>query len=76
MKGTTKSEDVRWRYLASIITFVILSSLCVLVVGASVGFLSLGVIPQSFFLLYATAVSTALVWIYGAEVYNVVTKND
>jgi uncharacterized membrane protein YccC len=76
MSRTTKSDDVRWKYLASGITILIMGTFCALLIGASVGVITLSAITQPWYLLLATAVSTALVWVYGEECYQVFTRND
>lgn len=76
MTRLTKSNDKRWVLIATLVTFMIHTSLLGLVIGTSVGVISLGTIPQAWFLLYSTVVSAATVWLYGEEVYEVVTSND
>lgn len=67
MSDTTTSDEVRWKYLASIVTALLVSSLIVLVIGSAIGVLSVGAITQAWFVLYATAVISSVAWVYGED---------
>jgi len=64
---TTSDDDVRWTYLASLITALLFITLCALLIGASAGVFSLGTINQPWFLLYAMALTAASAWLWGEE---------
>lgn len=68
----TQSTEIRWKYLASAITAVLVLVLAVLLIGAALGVLTLSVISQAWFILYATSLSVSLVWLFGADAYNAV----
>jgi len=64
----TSDKTARWEYLSSVVTLILVITLCALLIGASVGFLSIGAIPQAWFLLYSTLTTTACAWLFGREV--------
>lgn len=70
MTDTTTNDDVRWKYLASAVTVVLVVTLAVLLIGASLGVLSLSAISQGWFILYGSALLTSVVWLYGEEAYT------
>jgi len=63
----TNKKSVRWEYLSSVVTALLALTLCVLLVGGSLGLLSLGAIPQGWFVLYASALAAAIGWLFGRE---------
>lgn len=72
MSDTTKNDDVRWKYLASVVTTLLVVTLAVLLIGAAVGALSLSAISQAWFILFASTLSASVVWLFGPEAYNAV----
>ena len=67
MDDTTESDDVRWKYLASFVTVSLIGTLTVLVIGGALGVLTLSAISQAWFVLFATAVVSAIAWVYGED---------
>lgn len=63
----TSDKTTRWEYLSSFITLILYVTLCALLIGASAGLLSLGAIPQAFFVLYSTALVASTGWLFGRE---------
>lgn len=66
-ENLTKSKDVRWEYLSSVLTALVLTTFCILIVGAALGALSLSAIGQPWFLLFGALVTAAAGWLYGRE---------
>lgn len=62
---TTTNQSTRWDYTGTISALSLVFALVATVIGAAAGYLSLAVIPQAFFLLFATAVTAAIAWIFG-----------
>jgi len=70
MRYLTDDDDKRWVWLASFLTVLLFASLVTLLVGAALGALSLSTIPQGWFILYATMLLTATVWLYGRDSFK------
>lgn len=63
----TSKKTTRWEYLSSLITLLLFVTLCVLLIGASAGLITLGAITQAWFVLYATALTGSAGWLFGRE---------
>jgi len=69
-ENLTTNTAERWEYLASIITGVLVLTLSILLIGSSIGVLSLSAIPQPFFLLFSSCLLTAIVWTFGEDAFK------
>lgn len=63
----TVRDSVRWKYLASLITSIVLIGFMALITAAAAGVMSLGAINQAWFVLFSTVVMMAAVWLWGAD---------
>jgi len=67
---TTTSTAVRWTYLGSVLSFIVLLTFVALVSAGATDTASLESIPQPWFLLFATVVTTAAGWVFGTDLYD------
>lgn len=70
----TTSTMERWQYIGTVLAGVTVLSLPILIVGATLGLLSLSAIGQPWFILYATVTLMAATWAFGEETLNAVKK--
>lgn len=73
-ESTTRSSKTRWEYIGTLLAGAMVTSLPVLVIGASYGVLSLSPIGQAWFVLYATVTLMAATWAFGKETLNAVNE--
>lgn len=66
----TENKDTRWEYLNTFMAAILLVSFVAMVLLASAGVITLAAVSQPWFLLYASAVATSLVWTFGKDVYT------
>lgn len=71
---TTSSSQTRWTYIATLLAGVAVTSLPILVLGASAGLLSLTIVTQGWFVLYSTIVLMAATWTFGEETLKAVQR--
>ena len=64
-ENLTTNTQQRWEWIGTVLSFLILLSLVVLILGASYGLLTLSAISQPWFILYSTVVLMAATWAFG-----------
>jgi sterol desaturase/sphingolipid hydroxylase (fatty acid hydroxylase superfamily) len=70
----TTSTMERWEWIGTILAGAIILTLPVLLIGAGAGYISLGAVPQAWFVLYATIALMAATWSFGKETLKAVKK--
>lgn len=75
MKLFTTEDDIRWRGLASVVAFIIFVTFAALLIGASIGAVSLGAISQPWFFLFSVTLLTVLAWTFGADMLQAARKS-
>lgn len=70
----TNSTDVRWTYLASAITAIVIISFMSLILLTAAGVFTLGNITQSWFILTSTVVLMAAAWLWGTDTLQAVRE--
>lgn len=71
----TNSTDVRWAYLASVITAIVIIGFLLIIGLAAAGILSLSAISQGWFILTATVVLMAAAWLWGTDTLEAVRES-
>lgn len=66
----TADTTTRWEYLSSFITLLLYVTFCALLLGGSLGLLSLGAISQAWFVLYGSALTASTGWLFGREYWD------
>lgn len=64
-ENLTTDTAQRWEWIGTILSFLIIASFVVLILGAAYGLLTLSAIGQSWFILYSTVVLMAATWSFG-----------
>ena len=64
-ESLTTNTQQRWEWIGTVLSFLIVVSFLILVLGASYGLLTLSAVGQSWFILYATVVLMAATWSFG-----------
>lgn len=68
------SPNKRWEYTGTILASLVIMSLPIVIVGAGLGALSLGVVSQGWFALYSIITLMAATWVFGKETLEAVQK--
>lgn len=75
-ENTTTDESVRYKYLGSFLAGVMVISVPAVLFAAGAGAISLSLIGQGLFGLYATVALMAAVWAFGEDVLAAVRNSD
>jgi len=73
-EDTTSSSMTRWKYIGTVLSFILVVSLPALMLGAAAGLFSLAAISQGWFALYSLVVMMAATWAFGKETLEAVNK--
>lgn len=71
---TTYHSMLRWEYIGTVLSAVMILSLAVITVGVTAGVLSLDGIGQIWFGLYSIVVMMAAIWTWGKETFEAIQK--
>lgn len=71
---TTYYSMVRWEYIGTLLSALVITSLVVITGGVTAGVFSLEGIGQMWFGLYSFVVLMAAVWTWGEETFNAIQR--